>query len=278
MDVSTPWLDAMHIYPVKSMAGIPVTAWPVETLGLTYDRRWMVVDTAGRFVTQREVPKMCLIRVSLGPSCLELQAPGRGGIETPLAPSPLRSQRVTVWGDPCDAWLPDPEADRWLSGVLDADLRLAFLPEGGGRSIDPHFDRLGRRVGFADGFPFLLIGAASLDDLNGRLSTPVPMNRFRPSLVVRGSPPFAEDTWRRAQIGRIHFDVVKPCARCATTTTDQATAERGVEPLRTLATYRRVEGEVRFGQNLIHRGTGELAVGDPVAALEVASSPHQDAG
>ena len=175
--------------------------------------------------------------------------------------------KVQVWDDVCTGWLVDSAADRWFSGFLGAEVRLAWMPPVTVRPADPQFVSRLTRVSFADGFPFLLIGSGSLEDLNGRLATPLPMNRFRPNLVVSGAPPFAEDGWRRIRIGSIEFELVKPCARCMVTTLDQETGMKGQEPLRTLATYRRVNGEVMFGQNAVHLGQGKLRAGENVEVL-----------
>jgi uncharacterized protein YcbX len=261
-------LGALYVYPLKGAGGISVESWPVGGLGLQYDRRWMLVTPAGMFLTQRDFPRLCLVRTEFSPSHLVLAAPGMPTLRTSLAPTDGATQQVEVWRDRCRAWLPDPDADRWCSEVLGTECRLAYLPEESGRALDSSYDRLNRRVGFADAFPFLLIGAASLEELNRRLAQPLPMNRFRPNLVIEGSAPFAEDGWRQIRIGTVDFDVVKPCARCVVTTTDQNTGQRGQEPLRTLATFRRVGNEVWFGQNAIHRGPGKLAVGDAVEVVE----------
>jgi uncharacterized protein YcbX len=261
-------LAALNVYPLKGAAGIALETWPLSPLGLEYDRRWMLVTPEGMFLTQRDFPKLCLIRTAISPPYLILTAPGTPSLQTPLAPSQGTSLEVEVWRDRCQALLPDPDADRWCTAVLGTPCRLVYMPEASARVVDPRYDQLDRRVGFADAFPFLLIGTASLEALNRRLAQPLPMNRFRPNLVVDGASPFGEDRWRRIRIGAVEFDVVKPCARCVVTTTDQSTGQRGQEPLRTLATFRRVGNEVHFGQNLIHHGLGQLAVGDPIEVLE----------
>jgi uncharacterized protein YcbX len=140
------------------------------------------------------------------------------------------------------------------------------MPDDTLRPANPAFAPQGTRVSFADGYPFLLISEESLADLNGRLPRPVPMDRFRPNLVVAGGAPYAEDGWTRIGVGGLAMRVVKPCPRCVVTTTDQATSERTPEPLRTLATYRKVNGEVMFGQNVIHENSGRVRVGDSVTA------------
>jgi len=240
-----------------------VDAWDLDQFGLQYDRRWMVVDQGGRLVTQREHPRLALLRPALDADRLTVNAPGAAPLVLPLHPTESVVVRVTVWHDVCDAiWLgPGPAA--WFSGVLGAPVELVYMPDATVRPTDPAY-AVGHRVSFADGFPLLLLSEESLADLNSRLTQPLPMNRFRPNLVIVGGDPYAEDRLRRFEIGGIGFRVVKPCGRCVVTTTDQETAERGVEPLRTLATYRRLEGEVMFGQNVVHRGTGRLRVGAPL--------------
>lgn len=219
---------------------------------------------------------MALIETELGSEQLTLRAPGM---------EPLRLERrgdgpaldVEIWRDRCPAVDQGDEATAWLSSFLGAPVRLVRQCEGADRRVDPEYARApSDQVSFADGYPFLLAAEASLDDLNGRLPDALPMNRFRPNLVVAGSRPFEEDGWRVIRVGEIVFDVVKPCARCVITTVDQATGRTGKEPLRTLATFRslppgragREGGEVYFGQNLIHREGGTLEVGSPVEVLE----------
>ena len=261
-------LSALHLYPVKSCGGLGPLEWTVDRCGLRHDRRWMVVTPDGMMVTQREVAALALVRARIEPSRLVLEAPGRKPLATPIEPQGGRPQAVVIWEDRVEAWLPDPAADRWFSEFLGMDVALAFFPDSAMRPVDPDYAPERALTAFSDGFPFLLIGEASLSDLNSRLPAPLPMNRFRPNLVVSGSSPFAEDGWRRIGVGGLVFEVVKPCLRCVVTTTDQETAERGLEPLRTLATYRRLGHGVAFGQNLVHRGEGVLRVGDEVKVLD----------
>jgi len=192
---------------------------------------------------------------------------------TALAPMGGRPVATRVWDDPLSVIAPDHKADAWFSRVLGVECVLVFFPDTVVREVNRTFAPRGGRTGFADAFPFLLIGDASLADLNTRFRTPLPMNRFRPNLVVAGSAPFAEDTWRGFTVGGIPMEAVKPCGRCITTTTDQATGRRdGDEPLRTLATFRRQGNKVMFGQNVVHYGTGTLRVGDEVRAESLAPS------
>jgi uncharacterized protein YcbX len=266
-------LSGLMLYPVKSCGGLVVAEWEVDRFGLRHDRRWMVATPDGRLVSQRECPALALVRPEFREPHLRLTAPDLPPLIVPLHPQGGRPVMVRVWANTLRAIAPDHRADDWFSRVVGEECFLAYFPEDGERVLDPTWAPEGGTTGFADGFPFLLIGEASLGDLNDRLETPLPMNRFRPNLVVAGSSPFAEDGWGRIRVGEIPMRVVKPCARCVVTTTDQATGRRaGEEPLRTLATFRRVDGKVMFGQNVVHYATGRLRVGDPVTLESGASS------
>lgn len=254
-------LASLTVYPVKSAAGLSVRSWQVDSFGLQHDRRWMVTDVRGRQVTQRERPGLALVRPSLGNGTFRLSAPDMPVIELPLSPSGSAGAKATVWGDVCEAVPMDTQVSGWFSRYLSIPCTLVYMPEATHRPVDPAYGSPDARVSFADAFPFLLLSEASLADLNTRLPQPVPMNRFRPNLVLAGGDPYVEDALTRFRLGTIEFEVVKPCARCVLTTTDQATGRRGPEPLRTLAGYRRVGGDVRFGQNVLHRTTGVLRVG-----------------
>lgn len=257
-------LSALYVYPVKGAGGIAPAAWEVDSFGLVHDRRWMVVNAEGTAVTQRTHPRLALLRPTLTGDALRLGPPGEPALELPLAPEGPPTRTVTVWGDTCEAvWTGDRVA-RWLSQWLGSECGLVYMPETTRRPADPAFAPAGTRVSFADGFPFLLLAEESLAALNARLAAPLPMNRFRPNLVLRGGPAFLEDTLDRFSIGPMQFRAVKSCARCVVTTTSQETAERGAEPLRTLATFRKLDGEVHFGQNLVHTGPGRLGIGDSV--------------
>lgn len=257
-------LTGLNIYPIKSARGIPLDESAVDDFGLRYDRRWMVVDQAGGFLSQRSHPRLALVVPSIKDGTLEVNAPEMPTLQTPLQPADSVTTRVTVWDDTCPVTWVGEGAAQWFSGFLNTSCSLVHMSGRVVRPVDPTFAPPGARVSFADGFPFLMLSEESLADLNGRLAVPLPMNRFRPNLVVAGGQPFAEDAWDRIEIGGIRLQVVKPCARCVVTTTDQSSGERGREPLRTLATYRKVNGEVMFGQNAVHEGKGRLHVGDLV--------------
>ena len=257
-------LTGINIYPIKSARGIPLSEWETDTFGLRYDRRWMVVDQSGRFITQRNHPRMALVGVRIGDGVLHVDAPGMPTLETPLRPVAAVLTQVVVWNFAGPStWLGE-EAALWFTTFLGTECSLVHMGDDVVRTANPLFAPEETRVSFTDGYPILLISEESLADLNDRLSQPLQMNRFRPNLVVAGTKAYAEDGWRRIEIGGLPLRVVKPCFRCAITTTDQVTAERGREPLRTLATYRKVEGEVMFGQNVVHEATGKLRLGDPV--------------
>jgi len=257
-------LTGLNIYPIKSARGLPLDESVVDEFGLRYDRRWMVVNESAVFLSQRSHPRLALVVPSISHETLQIDAPGMPTLQTPLHPKSTVATRVTVWDDTCPATWVGGRAAEWFSEFLGCACTLVHMADQVVRPADPAFAPPGVRVSFADGFPFLMISEESLADLNGRLADQLPMNRFRPNLVVAGGEPYAEDRWGRIEIGSVRLQVVKPCARCLVTTTDQATGDRGKEPLRTLATYRKVGGEVMFGQNAVHEGPGRLHVGDLV--------------
>lgn len=261
-------VSRLFVYPVKSLGGMEVAAAEAGARGFEHDRRWMLVDGDGVFLSQRELPRMSLVRASIGGERLVLGAPGMEDLDLPLRPEPgWRALRVSVWGDEVEAVSCGAGPDGWFASFLGVDCRLVYMPEEAERPVDPEYGKAGDRASFADGFPFLVLSEASLDDLNGRLEEPLPVDRFRPNIVVVGCAPYAEDGWGRVRIGGVSLRVVKPCARCAITTVDQASGVRGKEPLRTLNRYRKVGNEVLFGQNAIPDGPGLLRVGDRVEIL-----------
>jgi uncharacterized protein len=260
-------LTGIYIYPIKSAAGIALETAQVDSQGFQYDRRWMVVDQKGKFMTQRQFPRMALIRVRQSKEQLIIEAPAQKPLLIPLVlPSPQRIS-VQVWSDTCDAIPLGEEVAQWFSEFLETSCQLVYMPEDVLRPVKSRYQLNNEQVSFADGFPFLLISDASLADLNQRLEQPIPMNRFRPNLVVSGCEAFAEDSWQSIRIGSIAFRVVKPCDRCVITTVDQDQGIRGQEPLYTLAQYRRWDGKIWFGQNLIQEQLGMLKVGDSVEMI-----------
>ncbi len=278
--VALVWLRSVFTYPVKGCYRLDHPAATVEPWGLAGDRRWMIVEPGGGFLTQRDEPRLTRVR----------PAPRAGGgllLSTPdlpdldvSAPSGGELVRVRVWRSEVDAAPAGAAADGWLSALLQRPVRLVYLDDPTRRAVDPEYGRPDDRVSFADGYPLLLANEASLDALNGWLlesgsvEAPVPMTRFRPNVVIGGATAWAEDGWlgRRIRIGAVTLRAVKPCDRCVVTTTDQESGVRGHEPLRVLGQRRRFDGGLHFGLNLIPDGTGEIAVGDPVEVLDPTGS------
>lgn len=267
-------LAAIHIYPVKSCAAITLDAAEVETRGLKHDRRFLIVDATGRFVTGRELPKTVLVRATPFDGGIRLEAPGVEPL-TVIAPEG-NAERVSViiWQNMVDAAACAIEADAWVSRVLGRELRLVYMDRYAERPVSLDYGQPGDRVSFADAYPMLLVSQGALDFLNAKLETPLPMLRFRPNLVIEGAKPHEEDSWQKIRIGSLELDLVKPCTRCIFTTVDPVLGERDPsgEPLETLKTYRRappgsrVQG-ITFGQNVIARSLGTLRVGDRVEIL-----------
>ena len=266
----TVTISALHIYPVKGLKGIELDAARCTERGLEHDRRWMVVDSEGRFLSQRSHPRMATIWTDIYDGELSLSAPDVGSVEVPIEPADAQPMRVRVWHSDCDALAVSSRADAWLSDYLGFGCRLVHMPDASRRTSPEKYAGPDKLVGFADAFAHLVIGEASLADLNARLAArghpALPMNRFRPNLVVAGSAAYAEDEWSDMRVGEAVLRGVKRCGRCQVTTTDQATGEvMGPEPLATLATYRESpELGVMFGMNCVTVKPGRIAVGDTV--------------
>ena len=257
-------ISRLYVHPVKGFAGIRVEAAEVTARGFRHDRRWMVVDADGMFVTQRERPEMVLVRTALSGGAIDLAAPGLPPFRLPLRHEAGPRRDVRVWRHQGRA-VAHAEGSSWISRFMGGPHELVYMPDDERRPVDPDYGRPGDIVSFADGYPLLLISEASLDHLNARLPAPIVMERFRPSVVVEGCSPHAEDDWMSFTVGTLPFRGVKPCSRCVVTTVDPTTGARGPEPLRTLAVYRSRDGKVWFGMNVIPDGTGAIRVGDAVS-------------
>lgn len=257
-------LASIHIHPVKSLGGFPVQEARLTDRGLEHDRRWMLVDEEGRFLSQRELPAMARLHCAPHADGFRVTDIRDGSaLDLPWAIAAGELLRARVWRDTLDLVAASDAVHAWFSERLGARCRLAHMPDAVLRPTDPLFaDGINS---LSDGYPYLIVSQPSLDDLNARLAAPLPMDRFRPNLVIAGGTPFQEDDWTELAIGAARFRLVKPCARCAITTIDQRTGERGKEPLRTLATYRARDGQVRFGMNAVALQGDAVRVGDLAA-------------
>ena len=257
-------VQRIFLYPIKSLGGISVQNAVVEERGFKYDRRWMLVDPSGEFLTQRQYPQLATLQVTLGESTLKVfskKDPSRE-ISFGLEMNSGKEMEVTVWGDSVAALQVAPAVSAWFSDFLGMNVDLVVMPERAHRKLDPRYSVQNESVSFADGMPYVILGQSSLDDLNGRLKDPVEMDRFRPNVVFAGGVAFAEDEFTKLQIGSLLFQVVKPCARCVMITVDQEKGTVGKEPLATLASYRTVNNKVYFGQNAVALSQGIVRVGD----------------
>jgi uncharacterized protein YcbX len=298
-------ITGLFIYPVKSLGGISLREAELGARGLMFDREWVIVDTNNRFISQREIPRMSLIQTAIDqangslilrlpntsdnntttatttvPSTSTIRNRGRSDgnnyqeLSIPLDQSEkFETIKVTVWSDSAQATMENTETNTALSKYLGQEVRLVRMAPGYKRRVDGRYAPAKENiVGFADGFPLLIISEESLEDLNDRLEYPVLMNRFRPNITARGGGAFAEDTWAKVKVSSIEMDLVKPCARCVITTIDQDSGVQGKEPLRTLANFRKNNGKILFGQNAIFKGPGKLVVGDQVFVLDLHTS------
>lgn len=258
-------VSAIHIFPVKSMAGWSPNQAEVVDSGFAHDREWMVVDEQYHFVSQRQFPAMALVRPSLRDSVLELEAPGHPILKVPILTTG-RSIATEVYTGPCQVLDQGDAAAAWLTTYLGKPCRLVRMDPSYKRPLNEKYRVSGDEVvGFADRLPFLLVTEASLADLNHRLAEPVTIDRFRANIVLAGdASPYVEETWKKLQIGSVLFRTVKPCDRCEIITVDQATGQKGTEPLETLGTYRTQPKGVMFGEFLIQESRGTVSVGDKV--------------
>jgi hypothetical protein len=263
-----PQVSQLFVYPIKSLGGISLETSEVAERGLKHDRRWMLVDDQNEFMTQRSLAEMALLQVGLQNDgitvshkiknqqiCIPFNATG---------PTTM----VQVWSSRCRAIVADEKVNQWFSDSLSTSCKLVYMPDTTMRRVDGRYAFNKEVTAFTDDFPFLLIGQSSLDDLNGRLASPLSINRFRPNIVFTGGLPFEEDGWVHFSISNINFYGVKLCARCVVTTINQENGEKGKEPLKTLASYRQLNNKIYFGQNLLHHGEGVISVGDSINVLE----------
>lgn len=287
-------VSGVNIYPVKSLTGVALQEVIVTKRGFQHDRRWMLTDRENMFFTQRQFPKMATITVEVTGNGLRVTSKDGDILNIPFRPESGERRQVTIWQSVCEAEVYDDQVNEWFGRVLDIDCQLVHMPDTTERHVSERFDSGNDIVSFADGYPVMLLGEKSLEELNRRIAesgsadkevrVPLPMNRFRPNIVVSGSDAFAEDGWQRIRIGEVVFRVVKPCARCSITTVDQVQGKfTGKEPLRTFAKFRAARDvypetfesfgipapDVLFGQNLIPESSGGMiSIGDSVEVIE----------
>ncbi len=269
-------VSELYIYPIKSCAGIKVDSAEIAPTGFVNDRLLMLTNLSGHFLSQRSVPKMALIQPSFVETqdfasvqkMMRLDAPGMASMTVAIKREG-DAEQVIVWGDWCFGVDQGDEIAAWLSAFLGIECRLTAMLAGSRRPVDPDFAISDNDItSFSDAYPFLMISQASLDQLNSKMGTDVGMDRFRPNIVIADAEPHEEDTMGVWQIGDIAFSAVKLCARCAIPNIDQATAKPGLEPNKTLATYRRFNNKIYFGNNLIQHSSGTIRVGDTVTFKE----------
>lgn len=263
-------VSQLFIYPIKSLGGIELFSVDVGDRGFKYDRRWMLVDENNRFMTQRDTLEMALLKTSFHKDSLQVIFKNNvsENILIPLTIGNRKKITVSIWDDSCDAIEPGDLFNEWFSDILRKKCKLVYMPDDSLRKVDGTYAANEEITAFSDGYPILLIGQSSLDDLNSRLKDPVPINRFRPNMVFTGSRAFEEDEFQQFTIGAINFMGVKLCGRCVMTTIDQHKGIKNKEPLQTLSTYRQANNKIYFGQNLLHTGTGMINVHDKVNVLK----------
>jgi len=257
-------LSDIFVYPVKSLSGIKVSTWQVNDKGLLHDRKWMLIDNNNQFLSQRRLPKMALIKTQLTETELILSTATSGSISLSLFPLNGSEIISTIWSDQCLAKTISKAANQWLSDFLGIECKLVYQPDSVTRPVDPNYANANDKVNFADGFPFLITSEASLNSLNQAMELDLPMQRFRPNLVISQCESYAEDSWRQISINNINFRLPKPCSRCSVPTINTETAETNKEPLTTLSRLRKWNNSVYFGQNALHDNSGELSINSVV--------------
>jgi uncharacterized protein YcbX len=264
------YLSELHIYPIKSLGGISLQQSDIIETGLKHDRRWMLIDAEGTFVSQRKYFELAMLQVHLQGETLTVthKRDPSTTISFSLEESTGSAIDVSIWDDYTTGLEVSIKVSKWFSEYMQMPVRLVQMPAAARRLVDPRYAEENDIVSFADGYPCLMIGQASLDGLNEKLAEPVRMDRFRPNFVFTGGKAHIEDSFGSFYLGEVLFSAVKPCARCVLTTINQQTGEKGQEPLKTLAGYRTLNHKVMFGQNLIHQGSGIIRLGDQIRIRE----------
>lgn len=268
-------VSQLFVYPIKSLGGVSLKSAEITDRGLKFDRRWMLIDEANRFISQRTVAQLALIKVELeevGLKVFHIEAPQ----DSLLIPYDLKtdvSKQVEIWDDTCLALHLDATFDKWFSSKTGMNCTLVYMPENSHRFVTPPHRNNDEINSFSDSYPFLMIGEKSLENLNSRMENDLPMNRFRPNIVFSGGEPYVEDTLAWFKINKVNFYGVKLSARCNLPTINQENATAGKEPIKTLSAYRKMNNKIYFGQNLVHEGQGTISVGDAIEVLSTKESP-----
>lgn len=263
-------LSGIYVYPIKSIAGVSINESIVGERGLKHDRRWMLIDEQNQFITQRKYHEMALIDLKLKDEYMILNHRIKriGQTEIPLEISEGEQILSTIWSDHVKVIWPKLIADEWISGALQTSCRLVYMPDNSKRQIDPAYVSTEMNTSLSDGYPFLLANNKSLEDVCEKTGVKLEMKRFRPNLVIHTKAAFEEDRWAKLSIGKVNFEIVKPCARCVMTTIDPETGKAGEEPMKTLATYRKQNGRIIFGQNMIAGSEGSIHIGDEIISFD----------
>lgn len=268
-------ISELFVYPGKGFQGTSLDVMDVTATGPLHDRQLMLIDENNQFMSQRQHPAIATLGISIQENQCHLSIPNLPPLV--FAEDTSNPLEATIWKDTVNVVEWSQQASQALSKFLGESCRLVGMAPNSKRELPPKYATGFSQVQFADGFPFLLISQASLDDLNSRLDVPVPMNRFRPNVVVTGCEPYEEDQWEAIKIGDIRFDLPKPCSRCTVTTVNQDTGqvvkERGKNPLKALARYRNTAKGIMFGQNMVHHSTGVLKVGQAVEIVKRGDGP-----
>lgn len=259
-------VSGIYIYPVKSLGSIAAQEWEVNKNGFKYDRKWMLVDEQHRFLSQREHAEMTLLAVEIKKDTLKIfhKIKPELNISIPIETPDNKPISVKIWSDECKAIPYNEEYNKWFSDILKQKCSLVKMPDTTQRKVDTHYAFENETVNFSDGYPFILIGTASLEKLNSRLSIKADMLQFRPSIVIKTNIPFEEDTLLEFTINKISFRVAKPCARCVVPGINLSDGSKNPEILEVLSSFRKQNNKVLFGQNLLHKGLGKIRIGDKI--------------
>ncbi len=268
-------LRDIYIYPIKSLGGVRLEKCKVTIRGLENDRRFMLTNMEGQFLTQRKLPQMALFTLNIEGDRMKISFKGqlKESLEIPLRPTQFQgTQNVRIWRDICTGSIMGKAVNKWFSKKLNRNCQLVYMAEDSRRPIDEKYRKSGEIVSFADGYPYLLLGQASINDLNKRLKRPIPIDRFRANLIFSDGKPFEEDQWQYFKIGKLTFRGVKPCARCNIPNINQKTARIEKEPNKTLATFRRFGNKIYVGQNVcwekdLSNGKNMIEIGDQLVLV-----------